>query len=73
MIDEKLLRELLAVSYTHLYCETTTGILNPVKEVCALAKKYEKITICLLYTSHGIGSLVQPSVGIVQRDAEHQE
>ncbi len=43
---EEILRSDDAVTHVAMvYCETTTGILNPVKEVCALAKKYEKITI----------------------------
>src|SRR5665647_687241 len=36
---------------THIaivHCETTTGILNPVREITALAKQYNN---CLLYTS----------------------
>ena len=34
--------------YTHLagvYHETTTGLLNPIKEICQIAKKYNMITI----------------------------
>ena len=43
---EEILRSDDAITHVAMvYCETTTGILNPVKEVCALAKKYEKITI----------------------------
>lgn len=28
-----------------VFCETTTGIINPIKEICAVAKKYGKTTI----------------------------
>ena len=41
---------------THLavvHCETTTGILNPVKEITTLAKKYNKITIVDAMSSFG--------------------
>ena len=34
--------------YTHLagvYHETTTGLLNPIKEICQIAKKYNMVTI----------------------------
>ncbi len=41
---------------THIsvvHCETTTGILNPVKEITALAKKYNKVTIIDAMSSFG--------------------
>ena len=41
---------------THIsvvHCETTTGILNPVKEITTLAKKYGKITIVDAMSSFG--------------------
>jgi 2-aminoethylphosphonate-pyruvate transaminase len=41
---------------THLavvHCETTTGILNPVKDITTLAKKYGKITIVDAMSSFG--------------------
>lgn len=36
-----------------VHCETTTGILNPVREITALAKKFEKITIVDAMSSFG--------------------
>ena len=41
---------------THLavvHCETTTGVLNPVKEITALAKEYNKTTIVDAMSSFG--------------------
>lgn len=41
---------------THIsvvHCETTTGILNPVKEITTLAKKYGKVTIVDAMSSFG--------------------
>lgn len=51
---EKRFREIPDI--THLavvHCETTTGILNPVKEITALAKKYNKTTIVDAMSSFG--------------------
>ncbi|MFJ8247153.1 2-aminoethylphosphonate--pyruvate transaminase [Peribacillus asahii] len=36
-----------------VHCETTTGILNPIKEACQLAKQYNKITIVDAMSSFG--------------------
>ncbi len=36
-----------------VHCETTTGILNPVKEITTLAKKYNKVTIVDAMSSFG--------------------
>ncbi|UOY91903.1 2-aminoethylphosphonate--pyruvate transaminase [Ectobacillus sp. JY-23] len=36
-----------------VHCETTTGILNPVQEVCELAKAYNKVTIVDAMSSFG--------------------
>ncbi|MDY4767342.1 MAG: 2-aminoethylphosphonate--pyruvate transaminase, partial [Treponema sp.] len=48
-LDLKKLEEVLATKkYTHLagvYHETTTGLLNPIKEICQMAKKYGMVTI----------------------------
>ncbi|MCR5495093.1 MAG: 2-aminoethylphosphonate--pyruvate transaminase [Treponema sp.] len=48
-IDLNKLEEVLkSKKYTHLvgvYHETTTGLLNPIKEICSLAKKYGLVTI----------------------------
>lgn len=48
-IDLKALEEKIASGkYTHLagvYHETTTGLLNPIKEICKIAKKYGLVTI----------------------------
>lgn len=41
---------------THIavvHCETTTGILNPVEQICKLAKQYKKITIVDAMSSFG--------------------
>ncbi len=45
---------------THIavvHCETTTGILNPVEQICRLAKKYNKISIVDAMSSFGGVSL----------------
>lgn len=48
-LDLEKLEEVLATKkYTHLagvYHETTTGLLNPIKEICQMAKKYGMVTI----------------------------
>lgn len=48
-IDLNALEETIAKGkYTHLagvYHETTTGLLNPIKEICQIAKKYNIVTI----------------------------
>lgn len=36
-----------------VHCETTTGILNPIKEACQLAKQYKKVTIVDAMSSFG--------------------
>lgn len=43
-------------SITHViavHCETTSGIVNPILEICALAKKYSKTTIIDAMSSFG--------------------
>ncbi|NGP44916.1 2-aminoethylphosphonate--pyruvate transaminase [Bacillaceae bacterium SIJ1] len=51
---EQLLKTDRDITHTIVvHCETTTGILNPVKEVCALAKTYEKTTIVDAMSSFG--------------------
>ncbi|MGL4534562.1 MAG: 2-aminoethylphosphonate--pyruvate transaminase [Fusobacteriaceae bacterium] len=53
-IIEKILQEDKTI--THLatvHCETTSGILNPIKEIGELAKKYEKIYIVDAMSSFG--------------------
>lgn len=52
------MREILSKdkAITHIamvHCETTTGILNPLEEVAALAKEYEKILIVDAMSSFG--------------------
>ncbi|MFC0274571.1 2-aminoethylphosphonate--pyruvate transaminase [Metabacillus herbersteinensis] len=52
------LRELLQAdpSITHVavvHCETTTGMLNPIEEVCRLAKEFNKTTIVDAMSSFG--------------------
>lgn len=48
-IDLKKLESCMAGNnYTHLACvyhETTTGLLNPVREICSMAKRYNMVTI----------------------------
>ncbi|MBD1382165.1 2-aminoethylphosphonate--pyruvate transaminase [Metabacillus arenae] len=36
-----------------VHCETTTGMLNPIEEVCRLAKEYHKVTIVDAMSSFG--------------------
>lgn len=36
-----------------VHCETTTGILNPIKEFCDVAKRYNKVTIIDAMSSFG--------------------
>ena len=41
-------KKIVEGKYTHLagvYHETTTGLLNPIKEICQIAKKYNMVTI----------------------------
>ncbi|MED3855462.1 2-aminoethylphosphonate--pyruvate transaminase [Priestia megaterium] len=48
LLDDK---EITHVAMVH--CETTTGILNPIKEVCRISKEHNKITIIDAMSSFG--------------------
>jgi len=50
----KLLEEMPEITHLAIvHCETTTGILNPVREITALAKQYNKTTIVDAMSSFG--------------------
>lgn len=51
---ERLLQEDQAITHVAIvHCETTTGMLNPIEEVCRIAKQYNKITIVDAMSSFG--------------------
>ena len=51
---EKLLEEDKEITHiTVVHCETTTGIINPIVDVCKLGKQYGKVTIVDAMSSFG--------------------
>ena len=53
-VIERMLQEDEDITYVAVvHCETTTGILNPIEEVCCIAKRYNKMTIVDAMSSFG--------------------
>ncbi len=52
-VEEALKRDKRITHIAMVHCETTTGILNPLEEVCGLAKRYKKTMIVDAMSSFG--------------------
>ncbi|MEK1829119.1 2-aminoethylphosphonate--pyruvate transaminase [Priestia megaterium] len=53
-VIEQMLQEDQDITHVAVvHCETTTGILNPIEEVCCIAKRYNKMTIVDAMSSFG--------------------
>lgn len=52
-VEELLKKDKRVTHIAMVHCETTTGILNPVEEICRLAKKYQKTMIVDAMSSFG--------------------
>ncbi|KRF56625.1 MULTISPECIES: 2-aminoethylphosphonate--pyruvate transaminase [Priestia] len=53
-VIERMLQEDEDITHVAVvHCETTTGILNPIEEVCCIAKRYNKMTIVDAMSSFG--------------------
>ncbi|MGX7417585.1 2-aminoethylphosphonate--pyruvate transaminase [Carnobacterium gallinarum] len=52
-VEEQLKSDATITHIAVVHCETTTGILNPVAEICQLAKRYQKVTIVDAMSSFG--------------------
>lgn len=68
-VDAELLEKTLQrdENITHVavvHCETTTGIINPIREVGAIVKKYNRVYIVDAMSSFGAYSIDLPNLGI---------
>ncbi|WP_407984355.1 2-aminoethylphosphonate--pyruvate transaminase [Priestia abyssalis] len=53
-VIERSLQEDEAITHVAIvHCETTTGMLNPIEDVCRIAKQYDKVTIVDAMSSFG--------------------